>query len=178
VKPTVNYRAIRGCIQKFPDRVDDETYSYNSKHSLRSNTNGYGGKTQHTNSDTTAPSGREMYHLHAASPETFGYTLVYSRQTVILYSQDAAVGLEFCFGNAWTVSQHAGRYLHRLRGDCTHYAKRDLDLRLSADCQKTCRLQTEAISKAGEPQSGVLSHADHDETSEKKSNCSCEMLLK
>jgi hypothetical protein len=32
------------------------------------------------NSDTTAPSGRELYHLHfslqAASPETSGYTLV------------------------------------------------------------------------------------------------------
>jgi len=32
-------------------------------------------------SDTTAPSGRELYHLmfshQAASPETFGYTLVY-----------------------------------------------------------------------------------------------------
>jgi hypothetical protein len=33
----------------------------------------------HKNSDTTAPSGRELYHiqfsLQAASPETFGYTL-------------------------------------------------------------------------------------------------------
>jgi hypothetical protein len=32
------------------------------------------------NSDTTVPSGRELYHLQfslqAASPETFGYTLV------------------------------------------------------------------------------------------------------
>jgi hypothetical protein len=32
------------------------------------------------NSDTSAPSGRELYHLHfslqAASPVTFGYTLV------------------------------------------------------------------------------------------------------
>jgi hypothetical protein len=47
---------------------------------LRSNTKGYGGKTHKTdsqNSDTTAPSGRELYHLkfslQAASPETFGY---------------------------------------------------------------------------------------------------------
>jgi hypothetical protein len=32
---------IRGCIQKFPDRVDSEIYAY----SLRSNTKGYGGKT-------------------------------------------------------------------------------------------------------------------------------------
>jgi len=35
------------------------------------------------NSDRTAPSGRQLYHLQfslpAASPETFGYTLVYSR---------------------------------------------------------------------------------------------------
>jgi hypothetical protein len=48
------------------------------KHSLRSNTKGYGGKTHWTNSqnsDTTAPSGTELYHLQfslqAASPETF-----------------------------------------------------------------------------------------------------------
>jgi hypothetical protein len=50
---------------------------------LRSNTEGYGGKTHYTgsqNSDTTAPSGRELYHfqfsLQATSPETFGYTFV------------------------------------------------------------------------------------------------------
>jgi hypothetical protein len=34
------------------------------------------------NSDTTAPSGRELYHLQfslqEASPETFGYTLVFT----------------------------------------------------------------------------------------------------
>jgi hypothetical protein len=37
----------------------------------------YGGKTHKTdskNSDTTAPSGRELFSLQAASPETFGYT--------------------------------------------------------------------------------------------------------
>jgi hypothetical protein len=34
---------MRGCIQKFPDWVDNEIYAYN-KHSLRSNTKGYGGK--------------------------------------------------------------------------------------------------------------------------------------
>jgi len=52
---------------------------------LISNIKGYGGKTHLTdsqNSDTTAPSGRGLYHLQfslqAASPETFGYTLVYS----------------------------------------------------------------------------------------------------
>jgi hypothetical protein len=50
---------------------------------LRSNKKGYGGKAHYTesqNSDTTAPSGRELYHLQfslqVASPETFGYTLV------------------------------------------------------------------------------------------------------
>jgi hypothetical protein len=48
------------------------------------NTKAYGGKTRKAdsqNSDATAPSGRELYHLqfslHAASPETFGYTLVW-----------------------------------------------------------------------------------------------------
>jgi len=50
---------------------------------LRRNTKGYDGKTHQTdsqNSDTTVPSGRELYHvqfsLQAASPETFGYILV------------------------------------------------------------------------------------------------------
>jgi hypothetical protein len=38
-------RAVRGCIRKFPDSVDDEIYAYNNKHSLRNNTKGYGGKT-------------------------------------------------------------------------------------------------------------------------------------
>jgi hypothetical protein len=41
-------------------------------------------------SDTTAPSGRELYHLHfslqAASPETFGYTLVASEEHHWLYT--------------------------------------------------------------------------------------------
>jgi hypothetical protein len=56
----------------------------NNKHSLRSNTKCYGGKTHNTdsqNSDTTASSGRELYHLQfslqAASPETSEYTLVH-----------------------------------------------------------------------------------------------------
>jgi hypothetical protein len=35
---------IRGCIQTFPDWVDKEIYA-NNKHSLRSNTKGYGDKT-------------------------------------------------------------------------------------------------------------------------------------
>jgi hypothetical protein len=35
----------RGCIQKFPDRVDNEIYAYKNKHSLRSNKKAYGGKT-------------------------------------------------------------------------------------------------------------------------------------
>jgi hypothetical protein len=51
-------------ISKFPDWIYNEIN--NNKHSLRSNTKGYGGKTHYTdsqNSDTTAPSGRELYHL-------------------------------------------------------------------------------------------------------------------
>jgi hypothetical protein len=50
---------------------------------MRSITEGYGGKTHYTasqNSNTTPPSGRELYHLQfslqAASPETFEYSLV------------------------------------------------------------------------------------------------------
>jgi hypothetical protein len=58
---------------------------------LRSNTKGYGGKTHYTdlqNSDTNALSSRELYHLqfslHAASPETFGYTLLHATWIHIL----------------------------------------------------------------------------------------------
>jgi hypothetical protein len=35
---------LRGCIQKFPDWVDK--INNKNKHSLRSNTKGYGGKTR------------------------------------------------------------------------------------------------------------------------------------
>jgi hypothetical protein len=38
------YLQIRGCIQKFPDWVDNEICAYNNKHSLWSNTKDYGGK--------------------------------------------------------------------------------------------------------------------------------------
>jgi hypothetical protein len=41
---------LRGCIQKFPDWVDNEIYAYNNRHSLRSNTKGCGGRTQKTDS--------------------------------------------------------------------------------------------------------------------------------
>jgi len=54
---------IRGYIQKFPDWVDKEIYTYNNKNSLRSNTKCYGGKSHKAdsqNSDTTAPSGRTV----------------------------------------------------------------------------------------------------------------------
>jgi hypothetical protein len=36
---------IRGCIQKFPDLVDNEICAYLCYHSLGSNIKGYGGKT-------------------------------------------------------------------------------------------------------------------------------------
>jgi hypothetical protein len=70
---------VPGCIQKFPDSVDNETNNNNNKHPLRSNIKGYGGNDSQ-NSDTTAPSGRELYHLQfslqATNPEIFRYTLV------------------------------------------------------------------------------------------------------
>jgi hypothetical protein len=74
---------VRGRIQTFPDCVGKEISAYNDKHSLRGNKKGYDGKTHYTdsqNNDTTAPSGRKLYHLQfllqAASSETFGYILV------------------------------------------------------------------------------------------------------
>jgi hypothetical protein len=53
------FGSIRECNQKFPDWVDNDIN--NKKHSSRSNTKNYGGKTHYTdskNNDTTAPSGR------------------------------------------------------------------------------------------------------------------------
>jgi hypothetical protein len=41
---THTHTHTRGCIQKFPDWVDNEINN-NNKHSLRSNTKGYGGET-------------------------------------------------------------------------------------------------------------------------------------
>jgi hypothetical protein len=41
----MNVVHVRACIQKFPNWVDNEIYAYSNKHSLRSNTKGYGGKT-------------------------------------------------------------------------------------------------------------------------------------
>jgi hypothetical protein len=77
-----------------------EIYAYKNKHPLRSNTKGYGGKTHYTesqNSDTTAPSGRKLYHLQfslqAASPETFGYKFVCSctaiKMNILLFTLQA-----------------------------------------------------------------------------------------
>jgi hypothetical protein len=66
----------------------------NNKHSLRSNTKVYGGKIHQTdsqNSDTTALSDRELYHLRfslqAVSPETFGYTVVCMYVYVHIYDE-------------------------------------------------------------------------------------------
>jgi hypothetical protein len=44
-RPIVITANVRTCIQKFPDWVDNEIHAYNNKHTLRSNTKGYGGKT-------------------------------------------------------------------------------------------------------------------------------------
>jgi hypothetical protein len=94
----------RGCIQTFPDWADNEIYAYLWYYSLISNRKGYGNKNHYTdsqNSDTTAPSGWELYHLQfslqAASPETFGYTVT------------CIVGLIFSFLDfpcAWTRKTH------------------------------------------------------------------------
>jgi hypothetical protein len=42
---TLAINFLRGCIEKFPDWVDNEIYAYKNKHPLKSNTKGYGGKT-------------------------------------------------------------------------------------------------------------------------------------
>jgi len=77
-----------GVSKSFQDLGDNEI---NNRHSLRRNTKGYGGKTHKAdsqNSDTTAHSCRELYHLQfslqAVSPETFEYTLL-CMKVVYLY---------------------------------------------------------------------------------------------
>jgi hypothetical protein len=103
--------------QKFSDWVYNEVNN-NNKHSLRRNTKGYGGKVHQTdsqNSDTTPPSGWELYHLQfslqAASPETFGYTFVYF--IVIYYAsgyEHILISVTFC---------QNGFVLTNLWNDCT-----------------------------------------------------------
>jgi hypothetical protein len=44
-KAVLSSSLLRGCIQTFPDWVDNEMYTYNNKYSLKNNTKGYGGKT-------------------------------------------------------------------------------------------------------------------------------------
>jgi len=48
------------------------------------------------NSDTTAPSGRELYHLQfslqVASTETFGYILVFPAAVDIVFHEAVACG--------------------------------------------------------------------------------------
>jgi hypothetical protein len=88
---------------------------------MKSNSKGYGGKTHYSgsqNSNTTAPSSRELYHLQflllAANPETFGYTLV-SRAYRDTYSL-CCDKKEAVFIQAWVVAGVAGesRKLHNL----------------------------------------------------------------
>jgi len=73
------YLNIRGCIQKFPDWVDNER---NNKHSFRSNTKGYGGKLARLTHKIAIQLYlvAEPYHfqfpLQVASPETFRYTFI------------------------------------------------------------------------------------------------------
>jgi hypothetical protein len=79
---------------------------------LRSNTKGYGGKTHLTDSqnrDTTAPSVRELYHLQfslqAASPETFGYTLVCCHYVLHLLNLGSVK-------EAWDIGPIVGKSIH------------------------------------------------------------------
>jgi hypothetical protein len=74
-------------IQKFPDWVDNEIN--NNKYSLRNNTKGYGSKTHWTdsqNSNTTAPSGRELYHLQFLLQVASSETLLFHTKTMYIYT--------------------------------------------------------------------------------------------
>jgi hypothetical protein len=71
--------------------------------------NSHGGRTHWTdsqNSDTTAPGGRELYHLqfslHAASPETSGYTLVFCCCSYVKKYSRESVQNTYSVGSFWT----------------------------------------------------------------------------
>jgi len=109
----VSFHIIGGCIRKFPDWVDNEVYGYFRYYSLRSNTKGYDSQ----NSDTTASSGRELYHLQFSlqetNPETFGYILVHSKGLTGLQKRWSPPGLPsnvyqgaFNPGIRWTTHIH------------------------------------------------------------------------
>jgi hypothetical protein len=73
---------VRGRIQKFPDRVIMK-YTLTTINTCWEATQRVTAakltRLTHKSSDTTAPNGRELYHLQfslqAVSPETFGYPL-------------------------------------------------------------------------------------------------------
>jgi hypothetical protein len=45
LKKKYRVQCLRGCIQKYPDWVDNERNNNKNRHPFRSNTKGYGGKT-------------------------------------------------------------------------------------------------------------------------------------
>jgi hypothetical protein len=84
------------------------TENNNNKHTLRSNTKGYGGRTHRTdsqNSDTTAPSGRDIYYmqfsLQAASPETVGYTLIFEHRSKFICTLPLFSHFLFAWIQSW-----------------------------------------------------------------------------
>jgi hypothetical protein len=94
----------------------------NNKHSLRSNTKDYDGKTHYTdsqNSDITVPGGRELYHLQfslqAASPDTFGYTLVFENSFLAILQTSLVLKFSY-FKYIFTVANLTANFaLHMVR---------------------------------------------------------------
>jgi hypothetical protein len=85
-----------GVSKNFRTESNEINNSNNNKHSLINNTKDYSGRTHYTDSqhsDTTAPSGKELYQLQfplqAASPETFGYVLVFQMYLSIIKRRTA-----------------------------------------------------------------------------------------
>jgi hypothetical protein len=78
------YLTVRECIQKFPDWIITKETAATTKNTRWEATQRIMAakltRLTHKISDTSGSSGRELYHLQlllqAASPETFGYTLV------------------------------------------------------------------------------------------------------
>jgi hypothetical protein len=84
--PFPPYPVYEGVSRSFRTRSITKSTTNTSSEATQK---GYGDKihwSDSQNSDTTAPSGRELYNLQfsfqAASPETFGYSLVYAQSIV------------------------------------------------------------------------------------------------
>jgi hypothetical protein len=108
---------IRRCIQKFPDWVDKDIYAYIVNTRCYPLHRDMTAKLSRLNSDTTAPSGRQLYHLQfslqVASPEIFGYIHVSVSQYIgilhalsLMAHELTEVKFDLCWPNTTPLTEY------------------------------------------------------------------------